>query len=143
MRVVEGRQAGSDVFSQVLTQNSFATLAGDDDEEEEEEAGRREAKRINEEGGRREGRDDDARSQEQDEIRRRREEKDKEVCKAFKFGGKCPHGMNGLRKHNQFDNCNRSHPKVCNKLLNHGIRGAWAAPGGSVTNFIPKCVTLV
>ena len=96
----EGQQAGSEVFSQVATQNSFATLAAEDDddiddiEEEErleEEERRREDKKKNKEG---------ARKSQEEERKRRTEEKEKELCKLFKFGGKCPHGMNGLRKHN-------------------------------------------
>ena len=123
------------MFSQVATQNSFATLAGDDDDIEEEEERleeeerRRESKRKNEEG---------ARKSQEEERRKRTEEKEKELCKLFKFGGKCPHGMNGLRKHKQFDHCNRSHPKVCNKLLTHGTRGNNGCDGKDCEKFHPK-----
>ena len=109
---------------QFSTQNTFDVLSNheeeDHEEEEEEEdeleeaARKREEKKKNEEGGKKE---------------------EKEICKSFKFGGKCPHGMNGIRKHKQGDRCNKYHPKVCNKLLTHGVKGC---NGKECDRFHPK-----
>ena len=99
--------------SQVQTQNVSVTLGegeddtdveGEEEEEEEEEDELEEAarlraeKRKNENGGRRSrSQGGGSKSQEGGD---RSKEKEKEICKAFKFGGKCPHGMGGLKKHN-------------------------------------------
>ena len=95
-----------------INPNSFAILS-DGEEEDEEEAElkeqekKKEEKRLNEEGGKTSP----------------AKEAKAEVCKSFRYGGKCPHGMSGLKKYNQWDKCNKAHPKVCNKLLTHGTRG--------------------
>ena len=97
---------------ETATQNRFENLEleeGEEDEEDwEEEERKREEKRKNENRGRSVDKE---------------KEKVKEVCKAFKFGGKCPHGMRGNKKHMQWEHCNKAHPKVCNKLLAQGTRG--------------------
>ena len=80
-------------------------------------------KRNNEEGG------EKKEEEKKKEKERKKEEKEKEICKALKFGGKCPHGKNGLRKHDKWDQCKKSHPKVCNKLLTHGARGRQGCDG--------------
>ena len=119
---------------EVASQNVFETLTeegednGEDDEEDnedeedkelEEAAKRREEKRKNKEGG-----------------KKKREEA--ELCKSFKFGGKCPHGMSGQKKHNQWENCKFSHPKVCNKLLSHGHRAKQGCDGKGCNKYHPK-----
>lgn len=65
----------------------------------------------------------------------RKEEKKEEICKFFKFGGKWLHGMNGLKKHKQWDKCKKAHPKVCNKLLTNGVKGC---DGKECEKFHPK-----
>ena len=77
-----------------LTEDGDDTDEEEEDEEEWEEAARRrEEKRQNEEGGRG-GRKGESRREEAGgrNPEGRKEEREKEICKAFKFGGKCPHG---------------------------------------------------
>ena len=110
--------------SQVQTPVTLNDDIEDTDDEEEEEddelekaARLREEKRRNEEGRSRSkegGGRGEGRSRSQGGGGR---SKEKEICKAFKFGGKCPHGMSGLKKHDRWENCHKSHPKVCSKLL--------------------------
>ena len=132
----EGQQSGN-IFSQVPTQNRYVRLEDDDEEEDilEEEAKRIEAKKKNEEGGRNKREEESRRAE---ESRRMTADKEKEVCKAFKFGGKCPHGMNGMRKYNQYERRNKTHPKVCNKLLAHGTRGIQGCDGRNCEKYHPK-----
>ena len=116
----------------ISTENSFELLDDDDQDDEEEEeweeaARRRADKKKNEEGGRK--------VPEKKKEENKENEKEKELCKAFKFGGKCPHGMSGRKKHLQWENCNRAHPKVCNKLLAQGTRGC---DGKDCERFHPK-----
>ena len=73
-----------------------------------------------------------------EEGRERNHDKEKELCKSFKLGGKCPHGMNGTKKHNQWERCNKLHPKVCNKLLTHGTRGPLGCDGKECEKYHPK-----
>ena len=132
------KKVGNPSTQGVATQNLFITLGEgieeeeDDDEENEEEeeeeeewqiaARRREEKKRNEEGGKKEV----------------AISKEKEICKPFKFGGKCPHRMGGMKKHKQWDKCNKSHPKVCNKLLTHGPKGSKGCNGNDCDKYHPK-----
>ena len=120
--------------------------ADDTDEEEDDEfeeaARKREEKRRNEEGarGRKEGgsRREEAADGSQEGGIRRKEEEEKEICKAFKFGGKCPHGMSGKKSHNQWVQCNKFHPKVCSRLLAHGMRSRQGCDGRDCNKYHPR-----
>ena len=113
----------------IESQNIFEILSQEEEEVEEEEdeleeaAKKREEKRKQEEGGRKE---------------RKEEEKKTDICKAFKFGGKCPHGMSGNKQHKHWEQCNKSHPKVCNKLLTHGCSGRLGCDGKECGKYHPK-----
>ena len=130
--------------SQVFSQNIYEVLTGEDEEDDElEEAAKvRENKRKNEEGDKKseeeEKKEKEKKEKERKEKERKKEEREKEICKAFKFGGKCPHGMNGLRRHEKWDQCNKSHPKVCNKLLTHGARGRQGCDGQNCEKYHPR-----
>ena len=51
---------------------------------------------------------------------------------------KYPHGMGGMKKHNQWDQCNRSHPKVCSRILTHGTRGRQGCDGRECDKYHPR-----
>ena len=127
---------------QVPTQNNFELLSDEEgeDAEWEEVKRRREDKRRNEEGrgGSQDKEEEGRRRAGRNEEGRRKLEKENEVCKSFKFGGKCPHGMNGTKKYNQWEKCNRSHPKVCNRLLTHGSRGSMGCDLKECEKYHPK-----
>ena len=63
------------------------------------------------------------------EMKEKSADEVKQICTAFKFGGKCPHGMNGKKSHGRWEECNKSHPKVCSKLMAHGTRGRLGCSG--------------
>ena len=46
--------------------------------------------------------------------------------------------MSGQKKHNQWERCNYAHPKVCNKLLQHGTRGSQGCSGRECEKYHPR-----
>ena len=120
----------------VLSQNQFASLSEENDDDDEEDARTEEIekKRKNENGGtskNKENKDDDSKDDKNDKS-------EKPICTGFKFGGKCPHGMSGRKAHGKWEQCNRSHPKVCSKLLAHGTRGKQGCSGRDCDKYHPR-----
>ena len=115
-----GSQATQALQPSFLSQNLYETLS-EEDEETDDDATREdeiEKKRQNENGGKTSEAKEKSATDEQ-----------KPICTAFKFGGKCPHGMNGKKPHGRWEECNKSHPKVCSKLMAHGTRGRLGCSG--------------
>ena len=96
----------------------------DDDEKTREEENRK--KKENEEGGQ---------NKENEKVKT---DDEKIICKSFKFGGKCPHGMSGKTKHGKWSECKWLHPKVCNKLLSHGTKGSQGCNGKDCEKYHPR-----
>ena len=118
-----------------LTQNNIEEISETQEEEEQddEDDDEREKeirnKRENEEGGKNRKKKTENETINDDE---------KSICKSFKFGGKCPHGMSGKKQHGKWSECKWSHPKVCNKLLAHGTRGQQGCDGRECDKFHPR-----
>ena len=90
-------------------------------------------KMVNEAGGK-EKMEKKKREEEEEERRR----KEKRICRAFQYGGTCPHGMSGKKEHGGRKECGWEHPKVCNRLLAHGDRGSQGCDGSTCPKFHPK-----
>ena len=122
----------------VATQNSFITLGEGEEEEEEDDNEDEEEEEEEEEWQIAARRRREKKKNEEEKKKREAISKEKEICKSFKFGGKCPHGMGGMNKHKQWEKCNKYHPKVCNKLLAHGPQGSKGCNGNDCDKYHPK-----
>ena len=122
----QGTQADANPAAPVIQEIREAEEDMDEEEIERMEEERR-RKRENEEGGR----------ERVEEVQRRSKEEDK-ICRLFKYGGKCPHGMNGKKEHRGRKECGYTHPKVCSRLLSHGDRGVQGCDGKECGKYHPK-----
>ena len=126
----------SQATQSILSQNQYVVLSDeeepdDDNEEERIRTEEIERKRENENRGR-------SKKSEEEKEKEEVVDAEKAICKAFKFGGKCPHGMSGKKSHGRWEQCNHSHPKVCSKLLAHGTRGSQGCTGRDCGKYHPR-----